>query len=53
MACGCGSRRTATVYVLTYEDGSGRTGGEFQSREDARVADARNGGGGVIRPVRK
>ena len=53
MGCNCGTRRTTTVYVLSYEDGSARKGGEFQSRTDAQVADARNGGGGVIRPVRK
>lgn len=51
MSCNCGNRRTATVYVLTYDDG--RTGGEFASRTDAEVADARRGGGGTIRRAQK
>lgn len=51
MSCNCGSRRNATVYVLTYEDG--RVGGEFASRTDAEVADARHGGSGTIRRAQK
>lgn len=53
MGCNCGSKAKSTVYVLSYEDGSGRKGGQYASRTDAEIADVRNGGGGVIRPVAK
>lgn len=53
MGCNCGTNSTSTVYVLSYEDGSGRQGGEFATRTDAEIADARRGGGGVIRPVQR
>ena len=53
MGCNCGQQRTATVYVLAYEDGSGRKGGEFATRTDAEIADAQKGGGGVIRPAKR
>ena len=53
MACGCGQTGRSTVYVVSYEDGSGRKSSEHATRTDAVVADARAGGGGVIRPVQK
>jgi hypothetical protein len=53
MGCNCGARSRKTVYVLSYEDGSGRKSSEHPTRAAAEVADARQGGGGVIRPVQK
>lgn len=53
MGCNCGSKATTTVFVLSYEDGSGRRSSEHQSRTDAEITDARQGGGGIIRPVRR
>ncbi|MGI5151360.1 hypothetical protein ACQEVC_34190 [Plantactinospora sp. CA-294935] len=51
MGCNCGAKRQKRVYVLSYEDGSGRRSSEHTSKTDAVIADVRNGGGGVIRPV--
>lgn len=54
MGCGCGSTRNkTTTYVLSYEDGSGRASSEHATRTDAEIKDAKNGGGGIIRPVQK
>lgn len=55
MGCNCGRGRTttATVYVLSYEDGSGRASSEHATRTDAEIKDSQNGGGGKIRPVTK
>lgn len=53
MGCGCGQPRRKRVYVLSYEDGSGREPSEHTSRVEAEIADVRNGGGGTIRAVEK
>lgn len=53
MGCGCGDQTRTTVFSLEYEDGSGRPSSEHATKTDARIADARNGGGGTIRPVVK
>lgn len=50
--CGCGNRRTSTVWLLEYEN-STRTSTEHATKVDAEIADARNGGGGTIRPISK
>ena len=49
--CGCGGNRETTVWLVEYEDGSGRATTQHATKTDAEVADARNGGGGTIRPV--
>jgi hypothetical protein len=41
------------VWLLEYEDDSGRPTTEHATKTDAEVADTRNGGGGTIRPVTK
>ncbi len=53
MGCGGGQKRKATVYVLSFEDGSDRKSSEHATRTDADVANARAGGGGVVRPVQR
>ncbi|GIE28969.1 hypothetical protein Ait01nite_020140 [Actinoplanes italicus] len=53
MGCGCGQKRRTTVYVLSFEDGSGRASSEHATRTDADVANARAGGGGTVRPVQR
>lgn len=50
--CGCGTRRKTTVWLLEYE-GNPESSTEHATKTDAEVADARNGGGGTIRPVSK
>ena len=51
--CSCGANRTTTVWLLEYDDGSGREPSEHATKTDAEVADARKGGGGTIRPASK
>jgi hypothetical protein len=53
MGCGCGAARRQTVWVVSYEDGSGRQSTEHTTKAAAEVADVRAGGGGVIRRVQK
>jgi hypothetical protein len=40
------------VWLLEYENGS-KASSEHATKTDAEIADARNGGGGTIRPVSK
>jgi hypothetical protein len=51
--CGCAGSRRTTLWLLEYDDGSERKPSEHATKVDAEVADARNGGGGTIRPVSK
>jgi len=48
--CGCGEYRKTTVWLLEYEDGSGRPTSQHVSKTDAEIADVRTGGGGTSRP---
>jgi hypothetical protein len=50
--CGCGTRSTSTVWLLEYENGA-HAPTEHATKIDAEIADTRNGGGGIIRPVSK
>lgn len=50
--CGCGTSRRNTVWLLEYEHATKKSS-EHATKTDAEIADARNGGGGTIRPVSK
>jgi hypothetical protein len=50
--CGCGTRRTSTVWLLEYTNGT-RTSTEHATKTDAEITNARNGGGGTIRSINK
>jgi hypothetical protein len=49
---GCCTNRKTTVWLLEYECNP-EASTEHATQTDAEVADARNGGGGTIRPVSK